>query len=172
MVFDGIMVAAVVKECNERLSNGRITKIAQPEKEEIIITVKTQAATERLFLNASASMPSVYLTDENKPSPMTAPNFCMVLRKHLQGGKIVKITQPGLERVVKIHAEHLDEMGDPCERILIFELMGKHSNLILTDANGVIIDAVKHVSAFVSSVREVLPGRSYFIPNTEENSPR
>ncbi|MBR3039060.1 MAG: NFACT family protein [Lachnospiraceae bacterium] len=170
MVFDGITVAAVVKELNDRLSAGRITKIAQPEKEEILITVKSQVATERLFINASASMPSIYLTDENKPSPMTAPNFCMVLRKHLQGGKVLGVTQPGLERVVRIRVEHLDEMGDVCERVLIFELMGKHSNLILTDANGVILDAIKHVSAFVSSVREVLPGRNYFIPNTEEKS--
>ena len=170
MVFDGITVAAVVKELNTRLLSGRITKIAQPEKEEILLTIKTDSSTERLFINASASMPSIYLTDENKPSPMTAPNFCMVLRKHLQGGRILKIVQPGLERVVKIHVEHLDEMGDLCERVLIFELMGKHSNLILTDAKGTILDAIKHVSAFVSSVREVLPGRDYFIPNTEDKA--
>ncbi|MBR4582117.1 MAG: NFACT family protein, partial [Lachnospiraceae bacterium] len=110
MVFDGITVAAVVKELNTRLLSGRITKIAQPEKEEILLTIKTDSSTERLFINASASMPSIHLTDENKPSPMTAPNFCMVLRKHLQGGRILKIVQPGLERVVKIHVEHLDEM--------------------------------------------------------------
>ena len=170
MVFDGICVAAVTKELNNRLSSGRITKIAQPEKEEILLTVKTDSSTERLFINASATMPSIYLTDENKPSPMTAPNFCMVLRKHLQGGRILNIVQPGLERVVRIHVEHLDEMGDLCERVLIFELMGKHSNLILTDANGIILDAIKHVSILVSSVREVLPGRKYFIPNTEEKN--
>ena len=170
MAFDGICVAAVTREINERISGGRITKIAQPEKEEITITVKNEAATERLFINVSAGMPFLYLTDENKPSPMTAPNFCMVLRKHLQGGRILSVEQPGLERVVNIRVEHLDEMGDLCERVLIFELMGKHSNLILTDGKGIVIDSIKHVSALVSSVREVLPGREYFIPKTEDKT--
>ena len=170
MAFDGICVAAVVRELNERLNGGRITKIAQPEKDEITVTVKNETATERLFINVSAGMPFCYLTDENKPSPMTAPNFCMVLRKHLQGGRIIGIEQPGLERVIRIRVEHLDEMGDLCERVLIFELMGKHSNLILTDQGNTVLDAIKHVSAMVSSVREVLPGREYFIPFTEEKT--
>ena len=170
MAFDGICVAAVTRECRELLGNGRITKIAQPEKNEILITVKKEADTRRLFLNVSAGMPTMYLTQENKPSPMTAPNFCMVLRKHLQGGRILDISQPGLERVVNISVEHMDEMGDLCRRTLIFELMGKHSNLILTDAEGIIIDSLIHVNSFVSSVREVLPGRKYFIPKTEEKT--
>ncbi len=170
MAFDGIAVSAVVKELNEQLSGGRITKIAQPEKEEIVLTVKKDAESLRLFVNASAGMPSIYFTPENKPSPMTAPNFCMVLRKHLQGGRILEVTEPGLERVVRIAVEHLDEMGDLCKRILVFELMGKHSNLILIDEKDIIIDSLKHVSALVSSVREVLPGRTYFIPKTEEKA--
>ena len=170
MAFDGICVSAVVKELKECLSGGRITKIAQPEKEEIVLTIKKDAEPLRLFVNASAGMPSIYLTPENKPSPMTAPNFCMVLRKHLQGGRILEVTQPGLERVVRIEVEHLNEMGDLCKRILVFELMGKHSNLILIDEHNSIIDSLKHVSALVSSVREVLPGREYFIPKTEEKT--
>ena len=170
MAFDGICVAAVVKELNDKISGGRITKIAQPEKEEIVLTIKKDAESLRLFVNASAGMPSIYLTPENKPSPMTAPNFCMVLRKHLQGGRIIDISQPGLERVVRIRVEHLDEMGDLCNRILVFELMGKHSNLILIDDKEMVIDSLKHVSALVSSVREVLPGREYFIPKTEDKA--
>ncbi len=168
MPFDGICVAAVVDELNRNLTGGRIVKIAQPEKEEILLQIKTERDTARLFINVSAGMPFLYLTNENKPSPMTAPNFCMVLRKHLQGGRILSVTQPGLERVVEITVEHLDEMGDLCKRTLVFELMGKHSNLILTDDKNIILDSIKHVSALVSSVREVLPGREWFIPNTED----
>ena len=170
MAFDGICVAALIDELQRKISGGRITKIAQPEKEEIVLTVKKDADTLRLFVNASAGMPTIYLTPENKPSPMSAPNFCMVLRKHLQGGRILEVSQPGLERVVCISVEHLDEMGDLCRRILIFELMGKHSNLILTDDKETILDSLKHVNAFVSSVREVLPGKPYFIPKTEEKT--
>ena len=170
MAFDGICVAAAVKEFNEKISGGRITKIAQPEKDEIVLTVKKDAETLRLSVISSAGMPTIYLTPENKPSPMTAPNFCMVLRKHLQGGRILDVSQPGLERVVRISVEHLDEMGDLCRRILVFELMGKHSNLILTDEHDKVIDSLKHVSAFVSSVREVLPGKEYFIPKTEDKA--
>ena len=170
MAFDGICVAAAVKELNEKISGGRITKIAQPEKDEIVLTVKKDADTLRLSVISSAGMPTIYLTPENKPSPMTAPNFCMVLRKHLQGGRILEVSQPGLERVVRISVEHLDEMGDLCRRFLVFELMGKHSNLILTDEHDKVIDSLKHVSAFVSSVREVLPGKEYFIPKTEDKA--
>ncbi len=168
MAFDGITIAAVVDELNRLTVGGRITKISQPEKEEIILTIKNAGVQYRLFLSASASLPLIYLTDTNKQSPLTAPNFCMVLRKHLQGAKIVSVTQPGLERVVIISLEHLDEMGDVCVRNLHFELMGKYSNLILCDSNDVIIDSLKHVSGMMSSVREVLPGRPYFIPQTTE----
>ena len=167
MPFDGICVSAITHELNSALSGGRIVKIAQPEREEILMQIKTTDATHRLFINVSAGMPFLYLTEENKPSPMTAPPFCMVLRKHLQGGRILSVTQPGLERIVHITVEHLDEMGDLCRRTLVFELMGKHSNLILIDEKNVILDSLKHISALVSSVREVLPGRDYFIPETE-----
>lgn len=168
MAFDGITIAAVVDELNRLTVGGRVTKISQPEKEEIILTIKNAGGQYRLFLSASASLPLIYLTDTNKQSPLNAPNFCMVLRKHLQGAKILSVTQPGLERVVIISMEHLDEMGDVCVRNLHFELMGKYSNLILCDSNDVIIDSLKHVSGMMSSVREVLPGRAYFIPQTLE----
>lgn len=97
---------------------------------------------------------------------MTAPSFCMVLRKHIGNGRITKISQPGLERIIQFEIEHLDELGDLCHKLLIVELMGKHSNIIFCKEDGTIIDSIKHVSAQVSSVREVLPGRAYFIPET------
>lgn len=168
MAFDGITIACMVHELSEKLVGGRITKISQPEKEEVLLTVKSLAGQHRLFISASASLPLIYLTEENKPAPMTAPNFCMVLRKYLQGGRVAEISQPGLERVIQIKVEHLDEMGDTCIRVLCFELMGKYSNLILCDDKSIILDSLKHVFAVMSSVREVLPQREYFIPVTVE----
>lgn len=166
MALDGIMIAAVADELDRTLTGGRIAKIAQPEADELLLTVKTPKGQHRLYVSASASLPLIYLTDENKTSPMTAPNFCMLLRKHIGGGRITGISQPGLERIVCLDIEHLDELGDLCQKKLIVEIMGKHSNIIFCDDKGMIIDSIKHVSAQVSSVREVLPGREYFIPDT------
>ena len=169
MAFDGITIAAIAKELKDCLLGGRISKIAQPESDELLFTIKTtEGGTRKLLMSANASLPLVYLTDKNKPSPMTAPGFCMLLRKHLQNGRITDITQPGLERILHLHIEHLDEMGDlKCKRLII-ELMGKHSNIIFLDEKDMIIDSIKHISGMVSSVREVLPGRTYFIPLTQE----
>ena len=166
MAFDGITTAAIVKECNETLSGGRITKIAQPEPDALLLTVKQPSFTKKLLLSADASLPLIYITDENKMSPVTAPGFCMLLRKHLQSARITGITQPGLERAVHISVEHLDEMGDICHKTIIIEIMGKHSNIIFCDDKDMIIDSIKHISAMVSSVREVLPGKKYFLPET------
>lgn len=166
MAFDGFVVAALVKEMNDKLLGGRLYKIAQPEEDELFITIKNSKEQYRLLLSASASLPLVYILQDNKPSPLTAPNFCMLLRKHISNGRIVSVTQPGLERIIRFEIEHLDEMGDLCKKFLIVELMGKHSNIIFCDENDVIIDSIKHIPAYVSSVREVLPGRPYFIPNT------
>lgn len=166
MAFDGIVVANLVHDFKKELLNGRITKIAQPEADELLLTIKSPAGQRRLYISASASLPLVYLTDFNKPSPMTAPNFCMLLRKHIANGRIVDIYQPKLERIIHFTIEHLDEMGDLCRKDLIVEIMGKHSNIIFCKEDGTIIDSIKHVSAQMSSVREVLPGRTYFIPDT------
>ena len=166
MAFDGITVASVVSELDRALAGGRIAKIAQPEADELLFTIKTPDGQKRLYISASASLPLIYLTDESKASPMTAPNFCMLLRKHIGGGRIASIWQPGLERIIHFEIEHFNELGDVCHKDLIVELMGKHSNIIFCDADGKIIDSIKHVSAQMSSVREVLPGREYFIPDT------
>ncbi|MCR5590060.1 MAG: NFACT family protein [Lachnospiraceae bacterium] len=168
MALDGITIRALKNELAARLVGGRISKIVQPEADELLLTIKTQAANERLLISAGASLPFVYLSDENKQAPMTAPNFCMLLRKHISGGHLVDITQPGLERIIEFTIEHLDEMGDLCQKIITVELMGKHSNIIFRRTDGTIIDSIKHVSSAVSSVREVLPGREYFIPKAED----
>ena len=170
MAFDGITVAALVQELKDNLTGGRIAKIAQPEPDELLLTIKTPTGQRKLYISASASLPLIYLTDENKLSPMTAPNFCMLLRKHIGNGRITSISQPKLERIISLHIEHLNELGDLCEKKLIIEIMGKHSNIIFCDDNNMILDSIKHVSAQMSSVREVLPGRTYFIPDTMEKS--
>lgn len=168
MAFDGITIANLVKDLNDCLLDGRLYKIAQPEPDELLITVKNNGGQQRLCISASASLPLIYLTGDNKQSPLTAPNFCMLLRKHLQNGRIVSITQPGLERIINFEIEHLDEMGDLRRKKLIVEIMGKHSNIIFCDEEDKIIDSIKHISGLVSSVREVLPGKPYFIPRTQE----
>jgi predicted ribosome quality control (RQC) complex YloA/Tae2 family protein len=162
MPFDGITVAALVAELKAELVGGRVTKVAQPEPDELILTIKAQE-TRRLLISANASLPLLYLTENNKPGPATAPGFCMLLRKYMNNGRIIDITQPGLERIVHFHIGHRDEMGDYGEKKLIVEIMGKHSNIIFVNGEDVIIDSIKHVSGAVSSVREVLPGRPYFV---------
>lgn len=166
MAFDGITVSALVAEIDDNLKGGRINKIAQPENDELLITGKGANGQKRLLLSASASLPLIYFTDKNRISPLTAPNFCMLLRKHIGSARILDVKQPGMERVVEFELEHLNELGDPCRKRLIMELMGKHSNIIFCDEKGMILDSLKHVSSHMSSVREVLPGREYFIPNT------
>ena len=167
MAFDGITIANIVTELNQTITGGKINKLAQPENDELIITIKNQRKQYRLFLSASASLPLIYLTETNKPSPLTAPNFCMLLRKHIGSGKIIAIEQPGMERIIRFTIEHLNELGDLCTKYLIVEIMGKHSNIIFCNEEDQIIDSIKHVSAHMSSVREVLPGRPYFIPETQ-----
>ncbi|WP_418489779.1 Rqc2 family fibronectin-binding protein [Frisingicoccus sp.] len=166
MAFDGIVISSLVWELNERLADGRINKIYQPENDAIVLTIKNNRNNYRLLLSASPSLPLAYLTEDTGTNPMTAPNFCMLLRKHISGGRIVSILQPEMERILKFEIEHLNELGDVCTKYLIVELMGKHSNIIFCRPDGTIIDSIKHISLNISSVREVLPGRSYFIPNT------
>lgn len=169
MAFDGLVISNLVYELNNTILNAKISKIAQPENDELLFTIKGSKGQYRLAMSASASLPFLYLTDNNKPSPLTAPNFCMVLRKHIANGRITKIYQPHMERIINFEIEHLDELGDLCTKTLVVELMGKHSNIIFCNSNGMIIDSIKHVSSMMSSIREVLPGRDYCIPATQEN---
>ena len=169
MALDGLVIAGMVQELNTCILGGRISKIAQPESDELMLTIKSERRQQyRLLISAGASLPLIYFTDQNKPAPLTAPNFCMLLRKHIGGGKFTRIWQPGLERIINFEIEHLNELGDVCHKTLVVEIMGKHSNIIFCNEEGMIIDSIKHISSQVSSVREVLPGRTYFIPETQE----
>ncbi len=165
MAFDGITVSALVAELNNKIKNGRIYKIAQTEPDELMITIKSDKKQYRMLVSSNASLPLLYLTEVNKAAPLTAPNFCMLLRKHINNGRIISISQPGLERIIDFEIQHLDELGDIRTKHLVVELMGKHSNIIFMDDNS-ILDSIKHVNSIMSSVRQVLPGREYFIPDT------
>lgn len=146
MAFDGIVIANLVKEFSDALTGGKIAKITQTERDELLFTIKNFRETKRLLLSVNASLPLAYLTDTNKQGPMTAPNFCMLLRKHIGSGRIVSVSQPGLERCIHFEIEHLDEMGDLCRKLLIVELMGKYSNIIFCSPDGTILDSIKHIS--------------------------
>lgn len=168
MAFDGFTLAALKNELDSTLTGGRINKISQPESDELMLTIKKERYTYRLSICADPSFPLIHMTDTNRPGPEQAPSFCMLLRKHLQNGRIISVSQPGLERAIDICVEHMDEMGDLAPRHLIAEFMGKHSNIILTNEKNIILDSIKRIPSSVSSVREVLPGRPYFIPDTEK----
>ncbi|OYO88945.1 hypothetical protein CG709_13710, partial [Lachnotalea glycerini] len=149
---------------------GRLCELARPATAGLLLPIAATTGQYRMLISASASLPLIYLTENNKPSPLTAPNFCMLLRKHLSNGRITCVTQPGLERIINFEVEHLNELGDLCKKYLIVEIMGKHSNIIFCNDDNTIIDSIKHVSANMSSVREVLPASDYFIPTTQNKS--
>jgi len=167
MAFDGILVRALTEEIREALREARVSKIQQPEPEELFITFKNSKGLVKLLISANASLPLLYITEENKPAPLTAPGFCMLLRKHIGSGRVLEVRDLLLERCIDIVFEHLDEMGDVRQKHLIVELMGKYSNIIFTDESFVILDSIRRVPPTVSSVRTVLPGRQYFLPETQ-----
>ena len=168
MAFDGAVVRSLADEMNEKLALSRISKIQQTERDELLLTFKGTGGVFRVLLSASASLPMARLTEETKESLPVAPNFCMVLRKHLQNGRLLSVTTPGLERIIEFRVEHLDEMGDMKTLKLVAELMGKYSNLILVGEDGLILDAIRHVTPMMSSLRTVMPGLPYFLPAMQE----
>ncbi len=164
MALDGVAINALSKELNKKLSGGRIDKIHQPEQGEIIMHIRCAGENLRLLLCANPSFPRVHLTSSSKESPTSPPMFCMLLRKHLGGGKILSVYQKEFERIIYFDIESNDEMGFKSVKHLIIEIMGKHSNIILTDESGKITDSIYHVDMTVSSVRNVLPGLMYELP--------
>ena len=169
MAFDGSTVAALAQDLRDCLTGARIAKIAQTEADDLILTCKTAQETPRgrqirLLLSANASLPVCMMIEENRPSPQTAPAFCMLLRKHLANGRILAITQPDHDRILRFQIGHTDELGDPREKTLVIEMMGKHSNIIFIDEQDQIIDAIRRVPPTKSAQRTVLPGFPYFLP--------
>lgn len=165
MPFDGLFLYTVCRELNQKLRQGRIEKIYQPEREEIILVISRPGQKYRLLLSAGAENARVHLTGETRPNPTTPPVFCMLLRKHLEGAKISEFHQPGLDRVLEIRVDGRDELGYPVVKSLICEIMGRHSNIILVSRPGdLILDGIRRYSHAVSRYREVLPGRPYLPP--------
>ncbi len=161
MSFDGFVTRCVVNELRNLLIDGKIDKVYQPERDELILSIRTRQGTHRLLLSASASNPRIHLTTVQRENPMTPPMLCMLLRKHLTGAVITDITQQGFDRIVRLDTRTRDELGDMCTRSIIIEIMGRHSNIILTDGDNKIIDSAKHIDFTVSAVRQILPGLIY-----------
>jgi len=167
MAFDGIATACILHELSDKITGGRIDKITQPRWDEVNITTRANGQNSRLLISANTMSARVHLTDEQKESPEKAPMFCMLLRKHLLGGRIIGFEQPDFERVLKIKAECYDELGVLSVKTLIAEIMGKHSNVILTDNSNGILGSLKHVDFTVSSLRQLLPGMKYEMPPSQ-----
>lgn len=170
MAFDGFVTHCMVRELKNILLQGRIDKIYQPERDEITLSVRTREGTYRLLLSAATSNPRLHLSEESRQNPINAPLFCMILRKHLTGGKIIGISQQGFDRVVKLDIECYTELGDLTQKSLIIEIMGKHSNIILIHQDSKIIDCIKHVDFTTSAVRQVLPGLIYELPPGQDKT--
>ncbi|MBQ8506898.1 MAG: NFACT family protein [Clostridia bacterium] len=164
MPLDGFTLGLIARELNSTLSGGRIDRIIQPERDELILTIRNSGANHALLLSASAGCARAHLTSVKKQSPLEPFNLCMLMRKHLMGGRIVEIRAVDCDRILEIEIEHMDELGDRASKTMVCEFMGKHSNLIFVGGDGRIIDSARRVSEALSSVREVLPGLRYERP--------
>lgn len=164
MPLDGIAISNICYDIERIALGGRVEKVYQPERDELVLAIRAGGANHRLMLTSSASHPRLHFTKISKPNPATAPLFCMVLRKHISGGWLVCVTQPGFERIVELGITSPNEMGDVTQKRLIIEMMGKHSNIILVDSDGCILEAAKRITHSLSTVRQVLPGMPYSYP--------
>ncbi len=164
MPMDGVMLGFVARELRDKLIGGRVDKVTQPEKDEIILTIRNQGENRMLLATANAGSARLHLTNEKKNNPLEPPTFCMLMRKMLSGSRVSDVKQIQGDRIIEIDFDCLDEMGDHVERRLICEFMGRHSNIIFTHGDGKIIDSVIHVTEEISRVREVLPGLMYELP--------
>jgi len=171
MALDGLVVAAIAQELREVLTNSKIEKIHQPEADEIIIAIRGQGKNLKLLLSSSSQFPRAHLTALAKENPLAPPSFCMLLRKHLSGGRIIGIEQPEFERILRIQIEAYDELHILKTKYLIIEIMGKHSNIVLVEGeSNKILDSIKRVSFDVSRYRQVLPGLKYEMPPSQEKT--
>ncbi|MBQ8828002.1 MAG: NFACT family protein, partial [Clostridia bacterium] len=164
MPYDGIVASGVVWELSGLLTGGRIEKIYQTEQDELVLLCHLMHEKYRLLLSASPNNPRIHLTNQKKENPMSAPPFCMVLRKHIQGGRIAEISQAGYDRIISIKIDTFSELGDPVTKTLIIEIMGRHSNIMLVGPTGIIYDSIRHIDSSVNSLRELLPARPYILP--------
>ena len=167
MALDGVFLR-LVKDQLSPLIGGRVDKIHQPSREEILFTIRTRDGSYRLLFNTGAGSARVHVTKAEIENPKTPPMFCMLMRKHLSSGKLMAIRQDGFERILYFDFDSANEMGDICRFTLSMEIMGRHSNLILVNADGKIVDSIKRVGQDMSAVRMVLPGMTYTLPPKEQ----
>ncbi|WP_422660482.1 Rqc2 family fibronectin-binding protein [Paenibacillus sp. EC2-1] len=164
MALDGIVTRAIVHEL-EACKGARISKIYQPNERDIVLHIRTQQGNAKILLSVNPTYPRVHLTEETFVNPSEAPMFCMLMRKHCESGIIEEITQVGMERIIHIRVRQRDELGDLSSKLIIIELMGRHSNIILTDpSTGTILDGIHHVTPAISSYRVIMPGFAYTEP--------
>ncbi|MBN1776957.1 MAG: NFACT family protein [Clostridiales bacterium] len=168
MPMDGFTLSFMARELRDKLVGGRMDKASQPERDLLLLSIRSQGANHRLLLNASANGARAQLTTQSFENPAEPPVFCMLLRKHLSGARISGIEQLGCDRVLTLTFQCLSEMGDEVQKSLVLEMMGRHSNLTLVDENGVTIDSVHHVNADVSRVRVVMPGKAFSLPPEQD----
>ncbi len=172
MAFDGIVTRAMVRELQDRILLGKIEKVYQPEADELVFHIHTKNGNVKLLASVGSAHARVCFITENPVNPPAPLAFCMLLRKHLQGGRITEITQKDSERIIEISLETLNELGFTMSKKLIFEIMGKHSNIVLMDiASGKIIDSIKRVSFDVNRVRQILSGMIYQYPPAQDKIP-
>ncbi|MCG0274682.1 MAG: NFACT family protein [Thermosediminibacteraceae bacterium] len=165
MPFDGIVLNAVIRELKEILVGGRIEKIYQPDKNEIVLIIRQYKEEKKLLISAHPQNCRLHITENPKENPSSPPMFCMLLRKNLVGGRIREINQKDLERLVEIVIENEDEFGRTIVRALLVEIMGKHSNITLVDeSTKIIIDSIKRIPSEINRVRQILPGVKYVFP--------
>lgn len=169
MAFDGIITKGIVKEMQDKILYGKIEKVYQPEKDELVFNIHTKTGNQKLFASANSSASRIHFVKKTPSNPPTPLSFCMLLRKHLQGGRITQISQFNSDRIIEISLESLNELGFTVSKKLIFEIMGKHSNIILVDlTTNKIIDSIKRVSIDVNRVRQLLPGKIYEYPPKQD----
>lgn len=168
MSFDGMFTYGMTHELNSRIAGGRITRVHQPFKHDVIFHIRANGKNHKLLLSAHPSYSRVHMTNQAYENPSEPPMFCMLLRKHIEGGFIEKIEQAGLDRIMIFRIKSRNEIGDETVRTLYVEIMGRHSNIILTDGEGSIIDGLKHLSPSMNSYRTVLPGYDYKLPPAQE----
>lgn len=164
MAFDGVVLKSIIKELNDELAGGKIDKIYQPEKDEIILNVRTEKGAKKLFISADPNYPRINLTGESFENPEVPPLFCMILRKHIGGGKILSVTQDGSDRILYIKISSYNDFGDITEKTLAVEIMSRHSNIVIFEETGKVIDSIKRVDFTLSSKRQLLPGLIYERP--------
>ncbi len=172
MPFDGLVMHAVRSELTKNVIGGRIEKISQPSRNEVILHIHSKGSKFMLLMSANASDARVHLTRKTFRNPPSPPNFCILLRKYICGGRITGLRQPGLERILEISIDSANEIGDITSKTLVIEVMGKHSNIILLNESRKIIDSITHVDFSISSIREVMPGREYLpAPSQQKTDP-